>query len=155
MKPKVVVMLIGAPAAGKSTTREKLYPDHPVIDPDEIKKGLKGYDPKKPWLVHKKSKKIARQMYESYIKNGISFVYDTTGGNVQRMMKEIQEAREAGYRIILLHVTAPLAVCLERNRQRERTVPDSVVKEIYHEVRHSFEILRHLADEVINVDTTR
>jgi ribosome biogenesis GTPase A len=25
MKPKVVVMLIGAPAAGKSTTREKLY----------------------------------------------------------------------------------------------------------------------------------
>jgi predicted kinase len=63
MKPKVVVMLIGAPAAGKSTTREKLYPDHPVIDPDEIKKGLKGYDPKKPWLVHKKSKKIARQMF--------------------------------------------------------------------------------------------
>jgi predicted kinase len=91
----------------------------------------------------------------SYIKKEISFVYDTTGGNVQRMMKEIQEAREAGYYIILLHVTAPLAVCLERNRQRERTVPDSVVKEIYHEVRHSFEILRHLADEVINVDTTR
>jgi predicted kinase len=152
---KQVIFMIGAPAAGKSTTRQKLFPTYPVIDPDEIKKGLDGYDPKKPWLVHSQSKKISREMFVSYLEKGVSFVYDTTGGNVERMTKEIGEAKEKGYQIILLHVSAPLNECLKRNRQRERTVPDSVVIEIWNEVQTSFRILKHLSDVVIEVDTTR
>jgi predicted kinase len=149
-----VIFMIGAPAAGKSTTRKNLFPTLPVIDPDEIKKDLPGYDPKKPWLVHSQSKKISRQMFEEYLLNGTSFCYDTTGGNVERMKKEIGEARDNGYKIVLLFVSAPLDECLKRNRQRERTVPDSVVIEIWNEVQESIKLLAPIADEVIKVDTT-
>lgn len=151
---KQVIFMVGAPAAGKSTTRQKLFPTLPVIDPDEIKKGLEGYDPKKPWLVHSQSKKISREMFTTYLEKNISFTYDTTGGNVERMEKEIGEAREKGYQIVILLVTCPLAECLKRNRQRERTVPDEVVIEIWNEVQESFQVLKPLADEVITVDTT-
>jgi len=64
---KEAVFLMGPPAAGKSTTRLKLFPELPVIDPDEIKKSLPGYDPKNPSRVHLQSKVIARKQFEELL----------------------------------------------------------------------------------------
>lgn len=146
--------MIGPPASGKSTTRQDSYPSHRVIDPDEIKTSLPGYDPKNPSRVHLLSKKIARQEFEESVKEGTSFVYDTTGGNTERMIREMAEARAAGFTITLLRVHAPLKTCLRRNRERERTVPDEVVREIWYEVQEAWEILYPLADQTITVDTS-
>lgn len=151
---KEAVFLVGPPAAGKSTTRQKLYPDYLVIDPDEIKKTLPGYDPKNPSKVHTLSKIIARKQFEEAISGDTSFVYDTTGGNKARMGREMEEARQKGFTIIILQVTCPLEECLKRNRQRERTVPDEVVKSIWYEVKEVAEELLPHADKVIKVDTS-
>lgn len=151
---KKAIFLLGPPAAGKSTTREKLYPDYPVIDPDEIKKDLPGYDPKNPSLVHVQSKIIARQQYEEMLSGNSSFVYDTTGGNKERMLREMNEARQNGFSIVILQVTCSLNECLKRNRQRERTVPDEVVTSIWAEVEEVASKLLPHADEVVKVDTS-
>lgn len=153
-KQKEAVFLIGPPAAGKSTTRQKLYPEYIVIDPDEIKKTLPGYDPKNPSKVHTLSKILARKQFEKAIAGNKSFVYDTTGGNKERMLREMQEARERGFQIVILQVTCPLEECLKRNKARERTVPEEIVKEIWNEVNEVAETLCHAADRVIKVDTS-
>ncbi|WP_028778729.1 AAA family ATPase [Shimazuella kribbensis] len=151
---KEAVFLVGPPAAGKSTTRFELYPNYLVIDPDELKKELPGYDPKNPSKVHLQSKILSRKLFEEYLSSDQSFVYDTTGGNEERMIKEIREAREKGFKIILLQVTCSLEVCLERNRLRERTVPDEVVESIWYEVQETSENLIPHADEHIKVDNS-
>ncbi|SDY87162.1 AAA family ATPase [Thermoactinomyces sp. DSM 45892] len=152
---KEAVFLLGPPAAGKSTTRQKLYPTYQVIDPDEIKKGLDGYDPKNPSTVHTESKIIAREMFENMIGGNESFVYDTTGGNHKRMIREMYEAHEKGFTITILQVTCPLDECLKRNRIRDRTVPDRIVREIWQEVEEvTSKILPH-SDHHILIDTSR
>jgi predicted kinase len=123
-KKKEAIFLVGPPAAGKSTTRSDLYPDYLVIDPDLIKQELPGYDPKNPSKVHIQSKILSRKIFIETISTNKSFVYDTTGGNEERMLKEMEEARKKGFKIILLLVTCSLEVCLKRNRERERTVPN-------------------------------
>ncbi len=151
---KKAIFLIGPPAAGKSTTRSELYPNYLVIDPDELKKDLPGYDPKNPSKVHMASKILSRKLFERYLSSNESFVYDTTGGNEERMIKEIMEAKEKGFKVILLQVTCSLNVCLERNRLRERTVPDEVVKSIWYEVQETSKNLIAYADETIMVDNS-
>jgi predicted kinase len=151
---KEAIFLMGPPAAGKSSTRQKLFPGLPVIDPDEIKKTLPGYDPKNPSRVHLQSKVLARKQFEEMILGNSSFVYDTTGGNVERMLREMAEARENGFTITILQVTCSLEECLRRNRQRERTVPDEVVRSIWYEVREAAGKLLPHADRVIKVDTS-
>src|SRR5690606_17021948 len=151
---KEAIFLMGPPAAGKSSTRQKLFPGLPVIDPDEIKKTLPGYDPKNPSRVHLQSKVLARKQFEEMILGNSSFVYDTTGGNVERMLREMAEARENGFTITILQVTCSLEECLRRNRRRERTVPDEVVRSIWYEVREAAEKLLPHADKVIKVDTS-
>lgn len=151
---KEAIFLMGPPAAGKSTTRQKLYPGLPVIDPDEIKKEIPGYDPKNPSKVHIQSKLIARKQFEKAIKRNSPFVYDTTGGNIERMVREMTEARERGFTITILQVTCPLEECIRRNRKRERTVSDEVVRSIWYEVQEAADFLLPLADKVIKVDTS-
>jgi len=73
---------------------------------------------------------------------------------VERMLREMAEARENGFTITILQVTCPLEECLRRNRQRERTVPDEVVRSIWYEVREAAGKLLPHADRVIKVDTS-
>lgn len=152
---KEAVFLVGPPAAGKSTTRQKLYPNYPVIDPDEIKKTLPGYDPKNPSKVHMQSKILSRKYFEEMILGETSFVYDTTGGNEKRMIQEMEESRQNGFSIRILQVTCTLDECLKRNRQRERTVPDEIVISIWNEVEEVAPKLLPHADKHLLVDTSQ
>ena len=148
---KKIIFLAGPPAAGKSTVRLARWADMPVVDPDLIKERIPGYDPKRPEGVHKASKRLAREQFTRLIEEGVSFVYDTTSSNVGRVRREIEEARQAGYRIVLCLVWAPLSTCLARNRQRPRTVPEEVVVSIWHEVEAAWREISPLGDEVLKV----
>lgn len=148
---KKVVFLAGPPAAGKSTTRTQRWPELPVIDPDLIKEEIPGYDPKRPEAVHKASKRLARERFTRFLEEGVSFVYDTTSSNEERVRREIAEARQAGYTVVLCLVWAPLETCLVRNRERARTVPEEVVVSIWHEVQGVWPKIAPLGDEVIEV----
>ncbi|KXY68807.1 ATP-binding protein [Bacillus sp. FSL W7-1294] len=95
-------------------------------------------------LTHLLSKTLSKEAYENALNNNDSFVYDTTGGNIERMKREMLEAKEHGFKIVLVYVFAPLEVCLERNAKRDRSVPEDVVKEIWNEVQESWNQLKYL-----------
>lgn len=106
-------------------------------------------------LTHLLSKTLSKEAYESAINQNNSFVYDTTGGNTERMKREMLEAKKYGFKIVLVYVFAPLEVCLERNAKRDRSVPEDVVRAIWNEVQESWNQLKYLpiVDKTKEVNT--
>lgn len=145
---KTMVFTMGAPGSGKSTEAARLYPTATIIDPDEFKKNLPGYDPKNPGLVHEESARLAEEAFQQAIRGTGLFVMDGTGSNAERMMRRMTEAKAQGFEVILLYVACPLGVCLARNRRRERSVPDSLVISKHQDIRYAFEAVAPLADNI-------
>ena len=146
-KPTATFMM-GGPASGKSRTRNILYPAATILDCDEIKKTLPGYDPKNPGKVHAQSQTILARQYYATLATGKPFVYDGTGTNAEKYAKLFSEARSAGYLVELVYVPCDLATALVRNANRERTVPEAIVRAKYEAIEFAFEILCTRADSI-------
>lgn len=150
---KQIILTAGLPGSGKTTTLKKSeYKDFPVVDPDEVKKTLPGYDPKNPHLVHTESLKRAREAHLMFLAMGTSFVVDGTGTNVEKYIGWINEAKELDYEVVLLYIKVKVATSLERNAQRERQVKVSVIREKALVINQSTKLLGSLCDKFIVVE---
>lgn len=147
---KKIVFTMGTPAAGKSTVSRAKFPSYNVIDSDEVKKTLDGYDPKNPHLVHLESKKIVAEMFSEALKTDENYVVDGTGANAEKLIRRMTEAKAHGFEVELLYVVVSLKTSLKRNSLRERIVPEEVVIEKYNDIRYSFEAVAPHAD-IVNV----
>lgn len=128
MEKKLVIMA-GLPGSGKSFVRSQKYAELKVIDCDEIKKTIAGYDPKNPGAVHEQSKVLEAQEIFKALGAGESFVYDTTATNWAKLVKMIKDAQSLGYKVELCYVKVSLRTSLLRNSKRERVVPEAIIKE--------------------------
>ena len=147
---KQLILTAGLPGAGKSTVLSKSEYSHlPVVDPDEVKKTLPGYDPLNPQLVHDESKLIARENHLMLLSKGESFVVDGTGTNVEKYLQWINEARELGYTIVLFYVKVAASTSLERNARRDRKVPEEVIVEKAGIINQSTELIGSVCDKFI------
>ena len=151
---KKLIIMAGLPGSGKSYVRENKFSDMQYVDCDELKKSIKGYDPKNPGSVHEQSKIVEKQKIYSNMAEGISFVYDTTATNSDKVVKMIKEAQSIGYEVTIVYVKTTLATSLERNSKRERVVPESIILEKYEQITASMEIVKRFADkfETVNND---
>lgn len=151
---KKLVIMAGLPGSGKSYIRSEHYADLKVIDCDEIKKSLKGYDPKNPSTVHEESKRLESISIYKALGNEESFVYDTTATNWAKIVKLIQDAKAVGYEVELCYVKVSLKTALKRNSQRERVVPEYIIREKFSLLPVSLDILSGYVDKytVINND---
>lgn len=151
---KKLIIMAGLPGSGKSYVRENKFNDMQYVDCDELKKSIKGYDPKNPGSVHEQSKIIEKQKIYSNMAEGISFVYDTTATNSDKVVSMIREAQSIGYEVTIVYVKTTLATSLERNSKRERVVPESIILEKYEQITASMEIIKRFADkfETVNND---
>ena len=55
--------------------------------------------------------------------------FDGTGTRVKRQIRSMREAREAGFDVVQLYVEVSWRQPCGRNQQRDRTVPEEVLKE--------------------------
>lgn len=150
-KPTATFMM-GGPGAGKGYTRKRLFPETKVLDCDEIKKTLPGYDPKNPMATHEESRQILARQFFAQLASNESFLYDGTGSNAEKYVRLIKQAKEAGFETQIVYVTCPLATALERNEKRERTVPAAIVIEKHETIEESFEIVSLFADKVQKIN---
>ena len=151
MKTKTAIFMMGGPAAGKSTTIASLLVEFEginVLDCDKIKEEHPEYDPKRPELIHVWSSNLCHQRFLQTVANGDNLIYDGTGANAERLVRDIQEAQEAGYRTMIVYVTCALETALVRNAARERSVPEAIVREKYSLISTSFEIVSRYADDI-------
>lgn len=130
-----LMLLIGAPASGKSTVREQLlkqYPDLKVISMDDRRKELTGdmsdqsrNDEVFSWQHRELNKAMETRQ---------NTIVDAT--NPSRKLRKIlwDIGRRNGALCSAVYFDIPLATLLERNAKRERVVPEDVIKRIYNTI---------------------
>ena len=104
-----------------------------VVDADELKKELPEYDwdeekktgtgttnrDKAASFAHEESSALAKRAMEAAFANGYNCTLDGTGdGSEASVMKKIQQARKAGYKVEARYCTADIETALQRNIER-------------------------------------
>ena len=151
------IIMMGLPLAGKSTWINKQKEKNPplwetvqIISADEYKENHPDYNPDNVTAeLHEESVEWAENKAYELAENGTIFVMDGGGINNRYTKRIIKNLKEKGYTITLVYVKTPYKVCLDRNKQRTRKVPevaitDKALKEI-----SQFHKLSELVDHVI------
>jgi len=129
-----LLMLIGVPGSGKSHLAAQLLaasPDRPLISTDAIRAQLFGAEIiQGDWL--KVQAVVDQQLRQAVatIQAGEASeaIYDATNATAAQRRSAIALARKTGFtQITGLWLDTPLEICLERNRQRQRQVPEDVI----------------------------
>jgi predicted kinase len=119
-QPKAIIMAGGA-GAGKSTFANQIKSDIKKAGWEELNADKYVEDQDSPMYnnLGKASSQIEKVDLPNAINSGKSFIYDTTGTNVQR----VQNIVDSGYDPMMVMVYTNPIVSFMRNFKRERKVP--------------------------------
>lgn len=134
LPPIPVIILIGLPGSGKSSFAHCLQarPGWRLISTDAIRSHLFGDEAiQGPWLkvwseVGREFREAARSIQQGEAR---AAVYDATNVVRKSRREAIALARESGFTHLTgIWLNEPLEVCLQRNQQRDRQVPEAVIE---------------------------
>ena len=124
-------MMVGLPGSGKSFTAESI-PNAVVHSSDAIRAEVLGdeNDQTQQDLVFQTlHKRVLQDLVD-----GKDVVYDATNINYKRrigFLNRVRALHKHDLRTVCLFMATPYEVCLERNNNRERSVPESVIQRMY------------------------
>ncbi len=123
-------MMVGLPASGKSTIAKQIAESEKaiVVSSDELRKELLG-----DINDQSQNARIFEEV-EKRIKDGLqqgNVVYDACNINYKKRRAFLQKLNKMEVEKIAVLVATPYEECLERNAQRERKVPEEVIKRMY------------------------
>ena len=127
MSKNVLIVLGGLPASGKSTYAEMLAESEQFcrVCPDLIRKELYGNE-----NIQGNGKKvfeIAFNAIQRLGKQNFNVVFDATNINANRRKQLVKDMRGYFDIIIFKWFHTPIDICLKRNRERWRVVPEEVL----------------------------
>ena len=130
MPPKCI-MLCGLPASGKSTEAKKLSKlyEAVIISSDELRIELFN-----DVNFQKDNNKVFSELnkrVKSNLKQGRSVIIDSTNISYKRRKAFLQELTNFFCEKICVVMATPYEECLRRNVERERQVPEHVLKKMY------------------------
>lgn len=125
-------MMIGIPASGKTSLAEQIANSEgaEIVSSDNIRKELYGNE-----NIQGDSNEVFKTVENRIInglKNNKNMIYDATNINYKRRMAFLQKIRKLKIEKIAIMVATPYEQCLIRNSQRERQVPEEVIKRMYY-----------------------
>lgn len=131
MSKTVLIVLCGLPACGKSTYAEMLAENGVFyrICPDLIRKEL--YGDESIQGDGKKVFSIAHKCIKELGECGQNTVFDATNINASRRKEFVKEMRPYFDIIICKWFSTPYTLCLTRNEERERKVPENVITKMW------------------------
>jgi len=147
---KRLVMMAGVPASGKTFIRKKHYQDYKVIDCDEYKIQLvKDGVRVDSQTLHNLSKELETATILHCFKNDESFLYDSTNSNDFYALRLIDYAKSLGYYVELCYVKVSLKTALARNRERDRYVPEQIIREKFEELIGTIDFVKTKVDKFV------
>lgn len=129
-KPKLI-MMCGLPASGKSTCSKELAEEYnaTVFSSDALREELFG-DANNQECNQELFVELHKRVKDC-LRSGKSCVYDATNINYKRRMAFLAELKNISCEKICVLMAAPYEECLKRNAERERKVPEHVIKKMY------------------------
>ena len=101
--------------------------------PDEVFQNLTGDGPDASGL-RKFAKSLTKQRQKLYTEGRLGMIIDGTGDDYNKISAEKKELEEIGYDTFMIFVNTTLEVALERNENRDRVLPRSIVEASHREV---------------------
>lgn len=152
MNPKAII-LMGLPCAGKTTwIKEKGLSQYKIISADDLKESHPDYNPNSTQALHEWSVQEAENLVDYAIVQKQDFVFDSGSINNSYTVRIINKLKAASYYVELVHVKTPYPVCLERNKLRERKVPEYAITDKAIIENKQYNRLKNLVDVTIVVD---
>ena len=147
-------IVMGPPAAGKSTVIEPLARRHGalIVDADDMKAKLPEFDGGRgAGLVHQESADMAEALRNAAMARGDNIALPIVGTTKERVASEIAALRSAGYRVTLILADLPIEKAVDRAIKRfmttGRLVDPDYVWSVGNRPRENYLTLRRLADE--------
>ncbi len=145
-----LILLIGLPGSGKSFLARQLVaecPSRQLISTDAIRAEIFGAESVQgPWLSV--WREVQRQFQQAAIASGEA-IYDATNAERSGRREAIALARQTGFeRVSGVWLDVPVDICLQRNQQRSRQVPDEVIWRMKEKLASSPPALRDGFDEL-------
>lgn len=128
---KQLVLMVGVPGSGKTTVAERLVKKgYHSMNADSIREELLG--DANDQSQNEKVFETFFKRFEEHLQAEHDIVVDNINTNPRHREEIIAKARKQGYSDIQLWILdVPLETCLERNRQRQRTVPEDIVSKMH------------------------
>ena len=148
----VVIMPVGVPGSGKTTLMTQLANEMTFqrISPDKIRRELTGSMADQS--ANRAVWQVAEQRAKDSLSSNKSVIIDATHADAKQRIAAIQKYRSFGAQTVYAIVLdVPLAVSLERNRQRKRRVPESAIRRMYKNLKHQRVSTEEGFDRVIQV----
>lgn len=141
------VFLAGGPGSGKSYVAGKLLSGYGLktVNSDDIyeylakKDDLDLSDPDQVYSdrgqeVRNRAKELTMSRQAGYIDGRLGLVIDGTGKDVAKVQKQSELLRDIGYETVMLFVNTSEDVAQQRNKMRDRRLPDEVVSKMWAQV---------------------
>jgi len=135
-KLKIAFSAGGLKMVNSDSAFEKMLKDN-GIDPKDLAR-IEREDPelwKKitefPNGIREKAKKLTQAQKNFYEAGRLGMIIDGTGDNYEKIKNQKAHAEKLGYDCYMVFVNTSLEVAMERNRNRERSLPDTLVQQIW------------------------
>jgi predicted kinase len=129
-----LILMVGIPGSGKSTVAKKVVDKgFFYLNADQIRAELYGNE------IEQGDKEqvfgIFFERLETAMKDGLKIIIDNTNLNPRQREPILQRAKQYGYEDIQLwFLDVPLELCLERNKNRTRVVPEDIITNMHNEL---------------------
>jgi len=78
-------------------------------------------------IERQRSKQITGKQQQMYQQGNLGMMIDTTGRSYDRVSDTKKELEAQGYETAMIYVDADIETSIERNRKRERSIPEKVL----------------------------
>jgi len=105
--------------------------------------------------IRAKAKALTDKQMEIALDGRLGLVIDGTGKDYNRIKTQVEYLKTLGYDVKMIFVNTDLETALERNRSRDRVLPDNTVSQMWKEVQNNIGKFQNLfGDNFIVVDNS-
>ena len=121
-----VTMMSGLPGAGKDTWLARERPDLPVVSLDAVREELDVDATDNQGTVIQ----TAREKCREHLRASRDFAFNATSITAQLRKRWIDLFADYGARVDIVYLEPPLSTLLKQNRERNASVPESVIRHL-------------------------
>ena len=88
-------------------------------------------------LIRQQAKKFTITQLDTYIKGRLGLVIDSTGRDYDTIARNANMLKQLGYDCYMVFVNTSLDVALERNKRRERSIPEYITTSSWNSVQNN------------------